>query len=104
MVVEEVVKVFAHLWKLDAVVAQLTVLCVAQDIELHEEEFLELEAELGSAKCIGGGWVVYVVHRLVVGHEVVLFYYVLWKRLGKRLLHQLEHVCREFCHTRGCEP
>ena len=46
MVVEEVVELLPNGVHDNALVAQLAVFHIAQDVELHIEEFLELEAQL----------------------------------------------------------
>ena len=99
VVVEEVVEMFANGAEDDAFAAELAVLHVAQDVELHVEEFFELETELRKTEGFGRRGVVDVAHGLVVGHEVVLRHNVGGEGLLQRVLQEFEQVGGEFRHA-----
>ena len=104
MVVEEAVEMLADGVEDDALVTQLTIFHIAQDVQLHIEKLLEFKSQLCMSQGIGRGGIMDVTHGIVVGHQMMLLHDVRRQSLSQRLLEQLEHVGRQFGDGRGVEP
>ena len=95
---------FAHLAEYKPPIALLALLHVSQDIELHEEEFFKLQAELRLSQVFGSLGEMDVHQCLGEGDKVILLDDVIRKGFGQRLFDEVAQIGHQLLYRAGVEP